>query len=520
MNQRLGDHFVAGIFILFAIAGIGLAWVVSQDATWRTFDVIQGTHVFGIDDIYRRFLSQTPFRESELWIWDFLLPVNVAFDALLAWATDNSIFLMRSAHFLIVLVGQYLVYRAGRHLGISPLWMGASCLLLLLMPFYLLHAMSFYGESLLTAVMGMAVYALIVNRSRVWGVLISLFPLIRPEGLFYLFCTVFQQVREKNYSRVVLIAFPGFVFLCALLFAFPFLEGFMEWRHALTSHYALVPEEVTVMGRASMPYYTINPAWWILAACGAFLPMLRPLSPLFLGAVIFAVLWAVACLMGTARGETRYFLPMLPLLSLAFAAMLNHFSRSDWLQDKAWLKVAAGLLTCVVVLLENLAQLDPVRANVFADRRWPVAGEPGAGKFFRLTPPEETQWRKDAASFLEAYTKYDPGIDKIIVSAFPVFYNLDTKGLPERVKVEFAPMHPEATKSYYGNEFYAMFPSLPQYRFYRFYPIHQQKAVSGKNQALYVGPLYNGVHPPLFANPLYQVYKVRYQAIDKKVARP
>lgn len=520
MNQKLGDHLVAVIFILFTIAGVGLAWVVSQDATWRTFDVIQGTHVFGIDDIYRRFLSQTPFREPELWIWDFVLPVNVAFDAFWVWATDNSTFLMRCAHFLMVLVGQYLVYRAGRYLGISPLWMGASCLLLLLMPFYLFHAMSFYGESLLAAVMGIAVYALITRRSRIWVSAISLFPLIRPEGFFYLLCLIIQQFREKQYFRVLAIVFPGFLFFCTLLIVFPAVGDFMAWRRALTSHYALVPEDVTVMGRALMPYYTINSVWWVLAACGAFLPILRPLRPLFLGAAVFSVFWATACLLGDARGEARYFLPMLPLFSLAVAAILNHFARSSWLTDKVWLKVTAGLLVFVSVALENVAQLDPVRANLFADRRWPIAGEPGAAPFFRLIPHEETQWRKDAVSFLEAYTKYDPGIDKIIVSAFPVFYNLDAGQLPKRVAIEFAPMRPQATRDYYGNEFYAMFPALPQYRFYRFSPIHEQKAVSGDHQALYVGPLYNGIHPPLFANPLYQVYKVRYQVVDKKDARP
>lgn len=520
MNEKLGDHIVSIIFFLAAIVGVSLAWLVSQDSTWQTFDVIQGTHVFDIDDLYRRFLAQNPFRDSGVWAWDYILPINVAYDGFLAWAFDDSVFLMRSMHFLVVLLGQFLVYRSGRSLGISPLWMGASCLVLLLMPFYLLHAMSFYGESLLSAVMGMVIYAIIFNRARLEAALISLFPLIRPEGFLYLFFVALRRLRGGEYRNVILMIIPGLVFLGVILFLFPFLHGFMEWRSALTSHYSLVPDQESVMGRALMPYYTINPAWWLLAFSGAFLPMLRPLRPLFLGAGFFGLFWAVACLSGTARGETRYFLSMLPLLSLSVAAMLHWLGKRNSHNGRHTLRVSAVLMVSALIVVENLAQIDPVRANIFSDRRWPMAGENGAVPFFRLIPNEETQWRKDTASFLVNYTQYDSGIKKIFVSAFPVFYDLDYSDFPDDVEIEFAPMRPQAVRDYFGNEFYAMFPSTPQYGFYRFSPVESHDVVRGGEQALYVGPLYNGIYPPLFANPLYQVYKVYYETVDKRVARP
>lgn len=512
------DKLALAVFLLFSgLYGYIAITIVGNDQLKSAFDVIQGVHVFDVDDTYRLFLARAPFVAPGLWAWNFYLPVNIVVDGFLSWLTNHDVLLMRSAHLLAVQAGLFLTYRAGRHLNIAAGWMLLACLLLLAMPLYILLSMSFYGESLLAAAMGVVIHAIATRKEKRLVFFLSLFPLIRPEGFLFLAMMSVQRFLERRWLSLFFIMLPGFVFFCGIMWLFDFsYTGFKLWRMALTTHYPLVPQGESVLGYPLMPYYAINPLFWMIALTGAFLPGLRRYRPLFLGLALLMLNWGMDGLALKARAEPRYFFAAFPLLALSAAAMAQ--AASDYLQRKtlknkalnAWQAAAMIVPVFAFILVENTAQIDPVRAQLFKDRRWPLAGEPGAKTYFGVLPPEAIAWRKSTAAFLQAYTRYDSSIKKIIIHAYPVFADIDPGQLPEAVEVQYSPMMPKVTFAHYGGYFFAMFPRVPQFTFYRFSQALESTPNDGKHYALYVGPLYNGEHEPIFANPLYQVYKVNY----------
>lgn len=514
MNPKFADRVAMGVFVVFAALYLYLATYVCQDISRNTFDVIQGVHVFDVDDTYRLFLAREPFQTPGLWMWNFILPVNVAFDGLFSWLTGHDVFWMRASHIVAVLASLYLVYRGGRHLGISAGWMLASCVVLLVMPLYVLLSMSFYGESLMAAAMGVAIYALATDREKTLVGVVSFLPLIRPEGFFFLVALFLKRVQERRFASAAFMVIPGFIFFCVVMYSFGSMPAFFAWRDALSAHYPLLPNDETVMGHALLPYYTVNPLWWLAGLAAVGLPVLRRFRPFFAAAVGVMLHWAWSSYLHEARGEARYFFAIFPLLALSMAAGLDALAASfaTAVGRTAFRVIAGGLL--VFVCVENTAQIDQVRFNFFSDRRWPIPGERGAMASLYIESPEIAEWRVSTARFVEAYTLYDRSIKKVMVHAFPVFNELKTENLSEAARVEFAPMTPKVTFGNFGGTFYTMFPAVPQYQFYRLSPAPGTQPNDGQDYALYVGPLYNGIADPLFANPVFQVYKVRYEPVS------
>ncbi|MGH8493592.1 MAG: hypothetical protein ACRERR_10900 [Moraxellaceae bacterium] len=510
MKSHWIDRLAVLVFMAFFLAYLFLLKYVSQAATQNTFDLIQGSHVFDIDDIYRLFLAKTPFASTDAWFWNYMLPVSLIFDGFLSWISKESIYFMRASHMVCVLSS---VYRAGRHLEIPAAWMLASCTVLLAMPLYALLSMSFYGESLLAALMGVVIYAAITEKEKLLVIFSSLLPLVRPEGIFFLLAMAVERSRQRRFLSAALMLIPGFIYFCGVMYFFDFsINDYFGWRNALSSQYSLIPVSERVMGFGLMPYYTINPLWWIFGLAAAPLSSLRVLRPLFLATVVLMIYWALHCVvLMDARGEARYYFAVFPLLAISLAAGMSTFCSMVPVAMTNYAKMASGLLVAFI-LVENSAQIDQVRAKLFFDRRWPLAGEAGAVPELYIEAPDVRQWRETTARFLEAYSQFDGSIRRIIIHAYPVFSDLNASSLPERVRVEYSPMTPMVSRKYFYNYFYSMFPALPQYSFYKFSPADGVMPNDGGDYALYVGPLYNGVRDPIFANPVFQVYKVRYSA--------
>lgn len=514
------DRFAKLVFLAFFLAYLFLLKYVSHAETRNTFDLIQGTHVFDIDDIYRLFLIKTPFSSPDAWFWNYMLPVNLIFDGVLSWISGGNDYFMRATHVACVLSSLYLVYRAGRQLGVPAASMLVSCVMLLAMPLYALLSMSFYGESLLAALMGLVIYALVFEKERLVVIASSLLPLVRPEGIFFLLAIAVVRVRQRKFYSAMFLVMPGFLYFCGVMYFFDLsINDYFGWRNALSSQYALIPESERVMGFGLMPYYTVNPLWWLLGLAASFLSTLRVLRPLYLATIVLMMYWALHCIvLVDARGEARYFFAIFPLLAIAVAAGLSAF-RSLVSTDMKWYAKIISVIFVAFIMIENTAQIDQVRSKFFSGRRWPLAGEPGAVPELYVEAPDVRVWRQTTARFLEAYAQYDSSIKRIVIHAYPVFGDLNARSLPGRVRVEYSPMTPVASRRYFHGYFYSMFPELPQYTFYQFSPADGVLPNDGGDYALYVGPLYNGVKTPIFANPVFQVYKVRYESLQRPVQK-
>ena len=513
-----GDDFLYSIPVFFLLLYLLFAWFAHQAGSYHFANVIQAGQVWSIDDGYRYLLASMSFSQLDAWFWDYYLPLNFLFDGAFSWLTGHDELWMRVPRLVLFMAGLFLVLRAGRHLGISPVWLALSVLMLLMMPLNVLLSMSFYGEALLAGVMGFVVYALVTNKAGMQVPLAALMPFIRPEGAFYLGLMAIQEGLARRWWQAALMLLPAFVYAIAVLLLFRFsLDNFFVARHALSAHYPLLPRELSSMGFSSMPYYTVNLFWWVAGLVGACLPRMRRLWPLYAGVALIMLHWFWKTQVGDARGEARYFYSAFPLFVLSQAALLDTIYRYAKAQASAQWRKAAGVVATVLVLLitlENMAQIDPLRHHFAGDRRWPVAGEQQSMPVIYREEEDISAWKRETARFLQEYLAYDRAISRVVVNTWQLFPALDLSVLPARVRLEFSPTAPQLTFRHYGGYFYAMFGDMPHYSFYRFSIARDAQPNDGGDYALYVGPLYNGFQDPLFANPVFQIYKVHYQSMD------
>lgn len=501
--------------LLFCITYLIMAWYVSQDATRSAFGAIHGYRIFNIDDAYRRYLASSPLLAGGLWTWNFYLPGNLVFDGFFSWLTGHSEFWMRVPHLLANLASLWLVYRADRHLNIHAGWLLLACCTLLWMPLYALVSMSFYGESLLAPLMGIAIYALASQRPRLLAASSAAMPFIRPEGAFYLGFLGLQRLWQKRFRQATAMLLPAVLYFLLLMLVYHFSIGnYWQDRSAFSSMYAAANPEGIVHKQNWLPYITINPLWWLLGLAGGLLPSMKRFRPLFLGAITLMIYWWSESHSGNANGEARYYLSLMPLFALSQAALLSAIAQR-FIQWKKWL---VGGLSLLILLIgsENLLQLDPIRNSYFNGNRYPVGQQRTQFREFIVMPDAYSLTLKQAYAFVCAYTNYDPAIDRVVVNAYQWFNKSDVCTLPNDIRVELSFLNPEVGYQYLNGYIYSMFPANPHYTFYHFYPAPNERTEDGKHYALYV-TAHSDVFPgesiqPLFTNQVFNIYKLRYRS--------
>ncbi len=515
MNNKSWDYLAAAFFLLCLAGYLLLAWLISQPAYHASFGSIFGYRIFNIDDAYRYYLAATPVTTEGIWTWNYYLPLNLLFDGTFSWLSGHDAFWMRVPHILANVSGLWLVYRAGRYLDIHPAWSLLSCAALLLMPLYALVSMSFYAEGLLAALMGLVIYALASQRERLLAVTSAAMPFVRPEGVFYLGFLALERLWQRRFKQVLVMLLPAFGYFIAVLLVFHFsLDGFWQDRQAYGSLYKVAGELGGGKAESWWPYITINPLWWLLGLAGGLLPAMKRFRPLFLGALLLMGYWFVQMWHGNANGESRYFASLMPLFVLSQAALLQAVVR--WGKAK-WPRLLPAMALAVMLFigLENVLQLDPIRNRYFDGNRYPVGQVKTGTEDFTIYPPAYGKALKQAYAFTCAYSDYDPAVDKVIVNAFQWFNQATTCDLPNRVQVELAFMRPQVVFRYTQGYFFTLYPQLPHYAFYHFYPAPNKRVSNGHHYALYV-TMHDSVFPgeaiqPLFTNQVFSVFKVRYR---------
>lgn len=516
MYSKHWDRLSAAVFLLFLIVYVLLAWFSSQDATHLTFSSIQGYRIFNIDDAYRRYLAGMPFLSGGIWVWTFYLPANFLFDGFFSWLTNHSQFWMRVPHLLAYLGGMWLVYRAGRHIKIAPGWMLLSCITLLWMPLAALVSMSFYGESLLGALMGVVIYALATNRSRLLVVGAAVMPFIRPGGAFYLGLLVLHRLWQRRFKQAIVMMLPAWGYFIVIMVVFDFSwSAYFQDRAAYGTIYNQVALHGALENQAWLPFYTINPLWWIAGLAGGLLPSMRRFRPLYFGAVLLVLVLFKQMAFGHAQGEARYYFSMFPLFALYQGALL-HAITQKWSKKGV---TAACFAVFLCIGAENSLQLDPLRNNYFDGNRYPLGKTTAGLDDFVVLPDGYSTILKQAYAFTCAYAKYDPSVDKVIVNSFHWFNKSAVCNLPKRVRVELSFAKPSTAYSDMRGYFYSMYPALPHYSFYHFFSAPNKRVEDGNHYALYV-TMHDRVFPgnaiqPLFTNQVFNVYKVRYRAYQE-----
>lgn len=515
MTGQGWGRLAAAVFWGSLVAYVLLAWLISQDTYRAAFDAVHGYRMFDIDDAYRQYLASASVSLPGVWLWNYYLPFNFVFDGVFSRLTGHSVFWMRVPHVLANVGGLWLVYRAGRHLAIHSGWLLLTLAVLLLMPLYAFLSMSFYGESLLTALMGVVIYALALGHGKCLIISAAALPFVRPEGAFYLGALTLHRLWQRHFWQAALMMLPAILYFLAILWAFDFSWGsYWQDRSAYDSLYQVLGTSDALRNEAWLPYFTINPLWWLLGLAGGFLPSMKRFRPLFAGAILMMLFWFNDMNNGNANGEARYYLSLMPLFVLSQAALLQ--TVVTWCQERRQrLAVGVAVLLMLFVMLENLLQLDPLRNTYFEGNRYPVGQTQSRYQQFNVLPESYAQSLKEAYAFTCAYTKYDTSVDRLVVHAFQWFNKSTLCDLASGVRVGLAFMDPQTVFRHTEGYFFTMFPELPHYAFYQFFPAPNERTRNGERYALYV-TMHDAVFPgeiiqPLFANQMFSVFKVRYR---------
>ena len=447
-----------------------LAWKASAAETRWQLDVIDGITVFYGDDAYRYFLARSAWIDPDIALQGFVLPAALFLDGVLATLVDNSLLLMRSAHAVISLFSIWLLYLAGRQLKVPAAIMLPSSLILALMPFYGYVSLSFYGEFWLAAAVSIALWAMLSRRIGLFVCLISVMPLLRQEGIYFLIMgTVFLAIERKRWP-FLMAYIPGGVYFLVLLFSENGLQGSFYWRAELRQFLNMIEFSNNPLAMLN----TYNNIWLFGGAVGLLLKPARPVWPFSVAACLWLSVVFFVVYFKLGDYEPRYTVPALPLIALGWGVLLA------WLGTKLKGVISERILTpaliglCAFVLLENLLQLHAVNQVVAYYRshsELPDFRDASVQDvLFLPRKPEEVEDAVFMADFAAHLVQENPRINALVVSDVFLFYFLDAESLGADVNVAFSATYWPFSKRLLGDELMAVFPGGRHYGYFSLKP--------------------------------------------------
>lgn len=492
------------VFLAIAATYIWIAKITSDGTPLILADVVDRTSIFKADDAYRFFVAKSAWKDVSTYAWNYVLPLGVFLDGVLATLAQKNLFLTRSLHVLPALLTLWLTYLSGRALGINRFLMFISVLVLAFMPLYVFVFLSFYGENWLALFSAAAACAFAYRRYGLCALLAGCMPLLRAEGFFLFLPFWVWFLKEKNYRCFVIAGAPGFAHFISLFFILDDIQYYLGWRlwfrQVSNTVYSAVMYRNHVLS-------TFNPFWTLPAAAAFLLPGMRRMWPMWVGSLIWISWISLSLLFNQLYYESRYFLSILPSIALGWAYAVH------WLGKKPYFMVARpGWRFClatffVFIVTENMFQLDPLKAHYANGQRWPFSGNELLVDHFITYPADELKNRHAIAEAIYGVIDKNPEVDSLIVFSENIFRELDPDRIPSRVRVSWAPISSDVSLGSVQNNFYVMHPGDKQYAIYHFQTLDRSKR---SPVALYVGELSCQLCLPIFSRGGYQLYAFSY----------
>ncbi|MCC1498071.1 glycosyltransferase family 39 protein [Alcanivorax sp. 1008] len=470
------DVTAAIVLLLCFLIYLFLGWKASGAETRWQLDVVDGITVFYGDDAYRYFLAKSAWIDPDIALQGFVLPVALALDGILALFTGGSLVLMRSAHALIAVLSIWMLYLAGRRLKVSAVIMLAASLVLALMPLYAYVSLSFYGEFWLSAAICVACWALISRRLWVFAGVISLMPLLRPEGFYFLFMGAIFLAVEKRTRQFLMACIPGGIYFFVLMLSDNGLQGSFYWRAELRQFLNMIEFSSNPLAMLN----TYNNIWLFGGMAGLFLKSARPLWPFSVATIfwIFLVFSIVYFKLGDY--EPRYTVPALPVIAMGWALLLAWFSEKlKGLLSGSVVKPVVVLL-CAFVLFENLLQLHAVNqisAYYGSHSKLPDFSDSTVQNALFL--PRKDQEIEDAqfmADFATHLIEENPRINTLVISDVFLFYFLDPARLGSEVNIAYSATYWPFFRRLIKGEIMAVFPQGNHYGYFSLAPPREDSA--------------------------------------------
>lgn len=500
-SRFIRAHYaMLGLIVAFFLSYTILAWYAHPNDEKWVFDAVEALLLFAIDDAYRFFESRAAWHHADGWSWAYLLPADMFFKGVLHTITNSNIFLMRLGHAFINMLGLFMLYQACLYLGVRKWLAVVSVSALLMMPVFIIGSMSFYGESLLTALFGFMIFFHLTGRRYAFCVVASLAPLAQPQGLFLLLPFFVFYLRRRDYFVFLMLGTPGFCYFLYILSVHGSLFEYLNFTQ-LHKFYPAVPVPMQERGWYAA-WITFNPFWVFLAALGGVILIRRGQWVIF--ASVAGWFLMVAFVMNYRNGyEPRYLLPCLPVMALMAALSAEWVASLPGKKNCPVLGSVCAALMLALPALENLAQSDPIRSSLFAGKRWPL-GEPEKGmRYFAKVLSHNSEWGLDAAARLSGFFHSHSDIKLLIVNQHDLFYYLDRRDLPEDVRVVYTPFVPAIAYAAFSGVFYVMSPDRPQVELYQFSEVGDSGV-----RAVFVGDLSPLGWPVAYENRLFNIHEI------------
>ena len=429
---------------------------------WLQIDWIDGRKLFSIDDAYRYFVAKYAFQLPSVFLWNYVMPAALLFDATIAELSSGSLMVMRLSHAVVGILTLAVIARASLRSGCGPALAFASILIVGLMPLYVILSSSFYAEGLFGLLLAVAFLLLIEERGTPLAIIVALLPLVRPEGVIYCVLFIVYFGLRRDARRCVLVALPGSLYLAVLIAGQGEWMSFLEWRLELRK--ILSPAMELHAGRGFTLDRLPNPLWGGLALSSLLIRKFRKWWPILLGPWVLVLMQASTISNSLQDFEVRYLFSVIPVFAIAWAFPIRHLldEASGILIRR---RLIAGLAggTILIITASHMLQSDLIR-DYFVDRQNSERTQRETSLRFDPKPLRAFAARVDA--YLEAHKE----IDTVFISTSAPLYYLNFSKHVSDIEPVLIP-HNATVASYSGGHFYGISLTTLAYRYFIFDPV-------------------------------------------------
>lgn len=489
------------LLLCFGLYTLAILHTYPAQDVW-VLDIMGGIRNLTIDDALRYYFAQEAWRNPSIWSWVYILPSTLLYDGINTLLTLGNITLMRLVHALTVFTSLVFLYRSLLLLDIKKSVSAMACTVCLAMPLFFLVTISFYGESLLTALIPAVIYCHLRGHENRLALLVATATLTQPEGLFLLYPFFIYKAYQRDWTRLFIMVAPGSIYFVFILYAHAGVSGYLNLHLTITELYKAFDSIMQHRGSLA-PLITFNSVLVLTGLIGLLhtnLPKRTGLM-LFVGMVTWALFYTfkVQPLQGY---EARFYIPCVPAIALGCVTLLSRITLH--IKNRP-IRTPLIIFILAAILFENLGQWDFFRAQFLAGQRWPVGSEPIAQKeFFRgqTTGGEDAREMARAASYV-LFNK--PNVKLLVVSDFAFFYYLKPSDIPADAAVCFSPFLPANAAVFFEAKIFCMSSHTPQSVFYYLEPYQFNTA-----QGLFVGNT-NANWQLLISNEFSNLYRMSYR---------
>lgn len=427
------------IVLFLLVAGYSfIAFLARGGSEWWYIDFVSGSNIYWGDDGYRFFLSRAVWLNSEIFWFNFFLPLAATLDGLLQFIADSSYELARYLKSIPLAISIILFYHSCRQLGVGVLAAFLSCFVLAFTPLYVFVGLSFYGESWFLFFISLLVFFLAAKRILFAVIVLSLMPFIRPEGLIFIACFSLYFLINQKYKLVLLTFLPGFFYLLLILFYGPGVGAYLSWRGDVVDVYRSV--ELWYGGDWLKVFDVVDLSITFFALYGAWAKRVAFYWLLLIAVFLIIARVALSLVMNMGSFEPRFLVAYFPIIMIGFAAFLDEVVSSCLIKHVKSIVLAFCVSLAFFMSLNSLDVVDNIRAYFLKNWNLPkeVIQRPfQLSTYFKKADYEEISAQLEYAEVVMKMLEANPQIDTVIVADSRVLYFLDPKRLGD-VRVVFA----------------------------------------------------------------------------------